>query len=1109
MEALLAFLVLHSQSHAREKLAALLWGETTDARARHSLRTTLTALRSSMGSDLLNSEHDEVQLNPHFPLWCDARELMQAWSVTQGKEFAPDLSLAPLLDLYRGELLADFYDDWVLPLRETYRSVYLDGLLTLAQDERGQSQYTRAVEYARRVIAADPANERAHQHLMFCYLALGDRSAALAQYQTCASALREELGVEPARETTALYQWIQNASTGQTPHAARITNLPLPLTSFVGRTRELVQIKQWLRETRLLTLVGAGGSGKTRLAIQAATDEIDAYPDGVWWVELAPLADTGDAVTGVTQAVAQAVGVQPAQHQSMQDALLQFLQERALLIVLDNCEHLVDACARVTAEILRACPRVRVFATTREGLGITGERIYAVPTLAVPPSAERGGDNWLATLLMEYESVSLFMERARAVRDGLELNVQNAPAVVQICARLDGIPLALELAAARAQAMSIEQIAARLDDRFQLLTRGSRAALPRQQTLRALIDWSYDLLSETERSLFEQLAVFAGGWTLDAVEQVATFDSKNLSVLEPLTRLVEKSLVVFDPSAIPPRYRLLETLREYASEKLVPNAGVGLEAPRQAELAHRRHARYYLAFAEQATALALAQDDLSSWLSLEREQDNLRAALVWSLDNSDSELALQWVSTLGDFWLTRGSAAEGLPLAQRALDASQAHSGSPLYTRALLMTARLADERGEYERAHALYQASLEQRRALGDIAAVVETLSEFSVFSYSRGDRSLARQTALEGLALARNPEHSQRRIGLLTHLGRIEIGADRYPQARAYLQEALELARAQGSKRGIAQVLHNLGIATYSQGQYFPARDYYLESLALSRELGNLRAYRSTLNTLGLVATALAEWDAARAYFEQALEMGQESGERFMVALVTRNLGALAFQQGELGNARSYAHAALRHAEGLGANSAPVRLATQDLAAIALAEGDNDAARTATETVLAQWSEIGDVSGIAATLELLAFCILASGEAHQAQIDLERAFEMWRGMDHEPRLVQSHLWLGAAARARGEWAASAASFETALQVARKLNDTYRAALALRGMAGVFVARGNMVRAAELLGAARADSQHQARARHLPKMVQDQFARDLHAVRDVLGEIEFESAIQ
>jgi predicted ATPase/DNA-binding SARP family transcriptional activator len=573
VESLLAFLALSPQPHTREKLAALLWGDFTDEQARHSLRTALATLRKELRGDTLLADRETVQLNPDCPLWVDAREFEQ--TVSNNPQSA--------VELYQGDLLTDFYDDWILQERERLRLLYIDTLLRLAQQARSHSEYARAIEFAQKVLAADPADEKAYQHIIFCHAVMGDRIGALKQYDECEKKLRDELGVEPSRETVALRDRIEQELTGGKSREALFTNVPVPLTSFVGRQLEMAEVKRLLETTRLLTLTGAGGCGKTRLAIQIATDLAHAnrFKNGVWWVDLAALSNPAL----VPQTVANVFDLRESPQAPLIAILINYFRAKELLLVLDNCEHLIEACARLTETLLSACPQLRILMTSREALNIAGETTYRVPSLSLPDPQR------LSPLpaLTQYEAVRLFIERAVAVQPAFSVTNANAPAVAQICQHLDGIPLAIELAAARIRALSPDQIAARLDDRFNLLTGGSRTALPRHQTLRAAMDWSYDLLSESERVLLQRLSVFAGGWTLEAAEAVCA--EENASLLDVLTSLIDKSLVVVEEKDVEMRYRLLEMIRQYTHEKLHESG--------ESQAVRDRHLEYFLSLAEE------------------------------------------------------------------------------------------------------------------------------------------------------------------------------------------------------------------------------------------------------------------------------------------------------------------------------------------------------------------------------------------------------------------------------------------------------------------------------------------------------------------------------
>ena len=648
-ESLLAYLALFPEPHPRETIAALFWGDVTDEQARLSLRVALSTLRKELSDDILLTDRETIQLNPDAAIWVDVREFEKVGdsrlvlSGAEGSEIGDSAisDLQSLFSIYRGDLLPDFYDDWVALERERLRSIYLDALLRLVQDARSEGKYARALELAQRVLATDRANEKAHQHLMFCYAALGNRAAALKQYEDCARALRDELGVEPSAETTALSTRIQTEAAAAKSSEASFTNLPIPLTSFVGRQPEIAQVKTLIETARLLTLTGAGGCGKTRLAIQVATELAaqDRFKHGVWWVDLAALSDPAL----ITQSVAMVFGLGESQWMTLIAALANYLRAKELLLVVDNCEHLLGACAQLIGTLLSACPRLQILTTSREASNISGETIWRVPSLALPDAAHIPP----LAQLRQYDAIQLFVDRAMTVAANWRL-AENAEPVAHVCARLDGIPLAIELATARLGVLSAEEIAARLDDRFNLLTGGSRTALPRHQTLRAAMDWGYDLLSDAERALFRRLAVFVGGFTLDAVESVCAEENKS-EMLDLLSQLVQKSLVVSEQSG-KSRYRLLETIREYALAKL-RDAG-------ETDLLCARHLDYFLKFAEEI-APNFREPSESAWLDvLQMEHDNLRAAFGWAKESGKDEAVLRLAWALYRFWLVRGGEPE-------------------------------------------------------------------------------------------------------------------------------------------------------------------------------------------------------------------------------------------------------------------------------------------------------------------------------------------------------------------------------------------------------------------------------------------------------------------
>ena len=475
-------------------------------------------------------------------------------------------------------------------------------------------------------------------------------------------------------------------------------NLPLQVNRFIGREREMTAVRGLLLTTRLLTLTGAGGSGKSRFALQIATDLREEFAHGVWWVELAALSDP----LLVPQVVASVVGIPERAGCTVTEALSEALRPRHLLLVLDNCEHLLAASVQLIETLIRTCAQVRVLVTSREALAITGETTWPVLPLRVPdtyqpPPIER---------LLTYEAVQLFVERARSVLPSFTLTPENASAVVQVCRRLDGMPLAIELAAARIRALSVSQIVARLDDAYRLLTGGSRSALPRQQTLRAAMDWSYGLLSAHERAVFRRLSVFAGSFSLEAAEAICAGEPEDAyDVLDVLSSLIDKSLVLMEQRRGEARYRLLETIRQYSQDKL--------QECGEAAIVHRHHRDWYARLAEHAEAEALAARQQSVFDRLEVEHENLRAALGWSLEQQEAETAAQIGAAISRFWLLRGYMSEGRRWLERAL--SGFSEKNAVRVKALNIAAILASLQDDNKTARTLVEESLELSRALAD----------------------------------------------------------------------------------------------------------------------------------------------------------------------------------------------------------------------------------------------------------------------------------------------------------------------------------------------------------------------------------------------------------
>jgi predicted ATPase/class 3 adenylate cyclase len=614
-------------------------------------------------------------------------------------------------------------------------------------------------------------------------------------------------------------------------------NLPAQLTSFIGREKEMDEIKNLIAAQRIVTLIGSGGAGKTRLSLRVGAECLDQFSGGIWFVELAPV--TNPAL--VPQTLLSIFNLREDGHRTALEVLINSLRPKTLLLILDNCEHLIEACAQISEDLLHSCPKLKILASSREALGIAGEVPYRVPSLVIPdpdhlPPLEK---------LSDVDSIRLFMERAMTAKSDFKLTKDNASFVAQICSRLDGIPLAIELAAARVKMLSPEQIASRLDDCFRLLTGGSRTALPRQQTLRALIDWSYSLLSEQEKTLFRRLAVFVGGWTLEAAESVCGVD-----VLDLLTKLVDKSLVFSEESRGEIRYRRLETIRQYSREKFFETDEV--------ETIRDRHLAFYVKYTENAEEHLQGRARVTWIHRLEGEQDNLRSAMDWGLGRNQ-ELAFRIAASLLLFWTTGGFSTEGFRWIQQALE--------------------------HMEKTGARAQPSL-HAKGLGGLASLYISL----------GDNLNGKRAAEESVAIYRQ---SQDKSGLASALvilaNPLEFLGERL-QAEAALMESIAIARSEKNAFVLSSGLNNMTrIALDLHGDIEAAERYANEAIRVSQEAGVEWTVSVAYEMKGIIALHRKDYDEARALIEKAINAYQETGARFNVIIAK---SGLAHMERELGN-------------------------------------------------------------------------------------------------------------------------------------------------------------------------------------------------------------------
>lgn len=737
-----------------------------------------------------------------------------------------------------------------------------------------------------------------------------ERGARRLPHPATVRRLADALDLSPNERAALHYAAVSNR---QLPDAANdsnsagpvsthelMNNLPAQISSFIGREQELAEITLLLTTTRLLTLTGAGGVGKTRLALRVAAEAAPRYRDGVWLVDLAPLADA----TLVPKAVALALDVQEQPGRPLIDALTDRLRRRELLLVVDNCEHLVQACAELLDALMRSCPQLSVLATSREVLRVAGEHLFRVPSLQVPePSLSAS-----AELAGQAEAVQLLIDRARSVRPDFSLNNQNASAVVQVCRQLDGIPLALELAAARLSALSVEQLAARLDNRFKLLTSGSATALPRHRTLYGTLEWSHDLLSEPERVLLRRLSVFAGGWILEAAEAVCSGgDLQSDQILDLLSGLLAKSLVLLvgDQPAERVRYRFLETVRQYGWEKLG-------EADEQSVFC-QRHVDWCVALAEEAEP-HLYRDEQVRWLDLlEREHGNLRVALAWSHNHLDGGAALgRLVKALFWFWYLRGYLTEGQPWLEPAVCAIES---TGVRAGALLTLAWLAYGRGELEYGTNLSEQSLRCARASGDVRTEVVALTSFSFTLRDRGDHARSEPLLTQSLALAREIGYRWGEAFSLYLLNQEAGHRGDLDAVAEYCALGLPIFRELGERLGLAYTLKDLSRVAFERGEYQHASELEQESLVLSRELGNRRGICFALTGLARDARRRGEYRRAGELLGEALSIWNELGNRVHIGVTMTAIASLAAAQRQFASAARLFGAAEAALESVGA--------------------------------------------------------------------------------------------------------------------------------------------------------------------------------------------------
>jgi predicted ATPase/DNA-binding SARP family transcriptional activator len=856
-QSLFAYLILKAGTAIRrEKLAGMLWPDSLEETARDNLRHALWRVRKALPTkpavEYLLVDDVSIAFNASAEYWFDAAELEKLSENTSADE------LIAVLSDYQGELLPGFYDEWVILEREHLNSIFeqhMARLMSLLQDEK---RWSEILDWGERWIKLGQKPEPAYRALMSAHAANGDMSKVAATYERCVKSLRE-FGMEPSEQTKELYENLKSGK--ETPKTVLITtkpitkevssNIPVPLTSFIGREKELKDIARLLSASRLLTLIGSGGVGKTRLAIQTAHVSVRKFKDGAYWVELVGLQDG----SLIPQEIAQSLSVREVSNEPLTTTLKTFLKSKELLLVLDNCEHLIESCAQIVEQLLSTCPKLKILATSRERLDLFNETTWHVPSLQLPET----GQILPLKKLKEFASVELFVERARNVKSDLALTEQNASSITQICERLDGIPLAIELAAARVKLLSVDEIASRLHDRFSLLTSGTRTALPHHQTLRATIDWSYDLLTEAERILFRRLAVFAGGFTLEGTEAVCSLGMNRKEILDLLGRLVDKSLVIVDvaSSKIETRYRLLETIREYTRQKMD-------EAGETTEL-QNRHLEYFVWLAEEAEQNTFGAESVRYHRRLDQELDDIRTAMEWSIQAHQATMAYRLAAALFYFWYNRspiggewqGQLNKALSLLE-GLERTSARA-KVLNAMGFLYWADVipASPRDELDEA-------LSIGRELGDRIIIARSLCNLGLIESIEGRYIEARSLFEQSLDLFREMGfHNMEYIWSLTFLGDVVFNLNDLEGALNYYEQSIDALRKLNDRNFLAYVVRRMGQVMWHQGEHEKAVSLCNESLTLNQELGDERGVIASLSAFAGIATVQGKLISATQLF------------------------------------------------------------------------------------------------------------------------------------------------------------------------------------------------------------------------------------------------------
>ncbi|HEV2108886.1 MAG TPA: tetratricopeptide repeat protein [Thermomicrobiales bacterium] len=910
----LLLLLLMTPGHRlpRDRVIDLLWPEVAPERAINALYVALHGLRRVLEPDLgagrtsayIESSAESIGFRAGAMVLVDVEAFDAGLALA---ESAPRdqrrMRLRQALALYGGELLpTDPYEDWPVARREALHRAWEGAVLDLAALDLAAGESQAAVAPLEKLIATDSTHEEAHRALMRAYAAAGQRDRALRQYARCQSALEEELGTGPDEETEALYAAIR-AAAPESPAthgvvSARFNNLPAPPTPTVGREREreIIQGLLWRQDVRLVTLTGPGGIGKTRLALDVAISLVEDFAHGVVFVPLATVRDPAL----VLPAIARTLDVGEEPNQPLAATLQAHLRERELLLVLDNVEQVLEAAVEIGA-LLAACASLTVLVTSRERLRLRGEHVHEVPPLTVPHPERLPAPATLG----RYGAIALFRQHLRLVRPDFDITPQNSAMVTAICRHLEGLPLAIELATARARFLTLQDLLDGLVNRLDLLQDGPRDLPARQRTLRDTIAWSYDLLIPEEQVVFRRLAVFTGGCARAAAETVCAASEGPTLAKSRLHSLAEKHLVRWEETDDEPRLTMLETVREFAAERLQ-------ESGEEPELC-RRHAVHYLTLAERAEPGFVGPDQIT-WIDrLEAEQGNLRSALGWALDRPGQldGLAARAAAALWRYWWFRGRLSEGISWLDRAASLPGLEPSARAHV--LLAMAELVETKSDYARAAALFSEALALSQGAGDRAGAAQALCGLGQIAQDEGNYDQAVAWHQEALSLYREVGNRREEAGVLSNLASVAYYRTNIDTATALWEEALQIVQELGDRRAAGLTLGNLGAAAVTRGDFDQAVELHQRSLAVARQMNDLGWIAHQLSNVGEVMYLRGEGDPL-GLLEEALVLLRQIEDKQAEASALTYMGNCLWDRGEKPRAASHYAESLRLCQSTG---------------------------------------------------------------------------------------------------------------------------------------------------------------------------------------------------